>query len=158
MEMYWKTWREGVLFLLCVSSLLWKWLYLTKNTINHSNIMEENEQACSYGLTTNRGLHHKQSVEGSISTIFYSCFLAWAWWFGGVMVNFWVKWSKILQNTKKNHTRVYNRTRSINYNTKHIILPKNGTKWSQNSVHFKDLSNFSMLKPLLVPKQLWNWG
>jgi len=44
--------------------------------------------------------------------------------------------------------------RSINYNIKYTIPPKNGTKWLQNGVYLKDLSNSPMLKPLLVLKQM----
>jgi len=51
--------------------------------MNLSQTMKENEQASSYRLTMDRGVYHKQSVEGSVSMIFYSSLLLRAWWFGG---------------------------------------------------------------------------
>ena len=94
MEKNEKTREKESFFLLCVSSLLQKWPYLKKNSLNLNHTMKKNEQARSYGLTMHRGLHHGQSVVSSILVLF--CY--------SVMLNFGIKWSKNLQNTEKNRT------------------------------------------------------
>jgi len=63
---------------------------------------------------------------------------------------------KNLQNIEENHSQAYNQNKSVDYNIKFMNLPKNATKQPQNEVNSKHLSNSPMLKPLLVPKHLWN--
>jgi len=52
----------------------------------------------------------------------------------------WVKCSENLRSTENNHIQVQNRKRSVQYSIKHLILTKNGIKWPQNGMHFKDVS------------------
>jgi len=75
MEKNGKTRENEFFFLLCVSSLLREWSYLKRNMINLTHMKTESEQACSYGLTMDRGLHHGQSMMSYVSKVFCSFLL-----------------------------------------------------------------------------------
>ena len=75
MEKSGKDKRVGVLCCCLSSKSAVKWLYLTKNSIKLIHKMNENEESSSYGLTMDRGLHHKPSVVSSVVTLLCSFFL-----------------------------------------------------------------------------------
>ena len=65
----------GVLLCYLSSKSTAKWLHLKKNSISLSHTMKENEETCNYGLTTDRDLHHGQSMVSSVSVLFCSFFI-----------------------------------------------------------------------------------
>ena len=74
--------------------------------------MKKNEKASSYDLTMDYGLHHGQSVEGSISMMFCSCYLPWACDFGvfvGIQItlNYGRLSGKIIQKPAKHKKEPY---------------------------------------------------
>jgi len=104
--------ERRVRFLCCVSPFCCENDYLKRNTINLSYMMKENEQACSYGVTMDRGLHHGQSVVSSLSVFFCSFFLPLTWWVGlsvgsQVILNYGQLWGEMVKKNLKYRKEPY---------------------------------------------------